>query len=378
MATADQLAQKLTAKAPRPRCRATGCTTPLDPVLVDREDNTGLHMMCNEPAAAPTPVIIQPELSAAKTGCQECIEPDEDPAPWCDCRSDETCKGPCRRRAHAAERCPQRAAVPPPSTVDELHHILIGYDASRPRSMQVRLGPSELGTECQQQIARKLAAAPRRPVTAPAWAPFQGTAVHAEMEEVVAYWNAELGRVRWLAEDDLHVDGEIRGHGDAYDLDHDMVVDWKHVGTTALNKLRAARRAGKSPAEQVSPEYRVQAHLYGVGHERKGRPVKFVRLVLLARSWQFSDSDEWTEPYQPEIALRALDRYYATKDLLATFDVANNPHLIGLVPATPSADACKWCPFHRPNLPSGWDGCAGHVVDAQRAIARQLDGLIAP
>jgi hypothetical protein len=330
--TAGQLAQQLAAKPRTPWCRAD-CGTQLDPVLVDSEDNSGLHLLCNEPAA-PTLVVIQPELTTVA-----------EPAPL----------------------------VLPPSTVDELHRVLIDYDASRPRSMQTRLGPSELGTPCQQQIARKLAGAPRRPVTAPAWAPIQGTAMHAEMELVLAFWNEQLGRVRWLAEDELQIDDEIRGHGDAYDLDHDCVDDWKYVGATALKKLRAARRAGLPTAEQVSPEYRVQAHLYGVGHERKGRPVKFVRLVLLARSWQFSDSDEWTEPYQPEIAFRALDRYYATQELLTAFDVAANPHLIGLVPATPSADTCKWCPFHRPNQPSGWDGCQGYTG----ATDRQLAGLIA-
>jgi hypothetical protein len=344
--TADQLAARLAqqraAAPPRPRCR--GCGDPLDPVLVDSEDNTGLHMSDACYRAAERAEAVQPELT----------DPHQD-------------------AVEEAAECPE-----PPSTVAELHQVLIGYDASRPRSLQVRLGPSELGTPCQAQIARKLAAAPRRPVTAPAWAPFQGTAVHAEMEQVVAYWNTQLGRTRWLAEDDLQIDDEIRGHGDAYDCDSDMVVDWKHVGTTALSKLRAARRAGKPAGEQVSPEYRVQGHLYGLGHERKGRPVKFVRLVLLARSWQFSDSDEWTEPYQPEIALRALDRYYATKDLLTAFDVANNPPLIGLAPANPSADGCKWCPFHNPAAPSGWDSCQGYTEGAQRATDRFATGLIAP
>jgi hypothetical protein len=94
----------------------------------------------------------------------------------------------------------------PPSTIAELRNILIGYEAARPRSMQRELGPSELGTPCQQQIARKLAGAPRRPITEPTWAPFQGTAVHASMEHVVAYWNTQLGRERWLAEDRLIVD----------------------------------------------------------------------------------------------------------------------------------------------------------------------------
>jgi len=41
--------------------------------------------------------------------CIECCEPNEDPSPWCDCRSDEPpCKPPCRQRAHTIENCPSR------------------------------------------------------------------------------------------------------------------------------------------------------------------------------------------------------------------------------------------------------------------------------
>ena len=36
--------------------------------------------------------------------CSECST--EDPRPWCDCREDETCKGPCRQRAHNPNVCP--------------------------------------------------------------------------------------------------------------------------------------------------------------------------------------------------------------------------------------------------------------------------------
>jgi hypothetical protein len=207
----------------------------------------------------------------------------------------------------------EKPAGPPPSTIRELRTVLMDFEAARPRSMQRALGPSELGTPCQQQIARKLAGTPRRPITEPTWAPFQGTAVHASMEEVVAFWNRQLGRERWLAEDQLTViEGvaaavpggpdypTVAGHGDAFDLDHGMVVDWKYVGTTALDKLRAGLRAGKHPAEQVSAEYRVQAHLYGMGHANKGRDVRSVRLVLLARSWKYDDSLEWTEAVRRE------------------------------------------------------------------------------
>jgi hypothetical protein len=263
----------------------------------------------------------------------------------------------------------------PPSTIAELRNILIGYEAARPRSMQRELGPSELGTPCQQQIARKLAGAPRRPVTEPTWAPFQGTAVHASMEHVVAYWNAQLGRERWLAEDRLIVDPgpghypAVEGNGDAFDTDHHMVVDWKHVGTTALKKLRTAKRMGKPPREQVSQEYRIQAHLYGLGHEAKGRRVEHVRLVLLARSWQYDDSDEWTELYNPALAQWAIQRYWAVVDQLADGGLLS-------VPAAPSNDACHWCPFKRGGQPSDEGGCAGDEAATTRALERLTDGLI--
>jgi hypothetical protein len=279
-------------------------------------------------------------------------------------------------------------AGPPPSTIGELRDVLIQFEAQRPRTMQRSLGPSELGTPCQQQIARKLAGAPRRPITDPTWAPFQGTAVHRSMEDVVAYWNQQLGRSRWLAEDRLEVepgmpgpggqllDG-ISGSGDAFDLDFGMVVDWKHVGKTALEKLDRGIRMGKRPAEQVSPEYRVQGHLYGYGHARKGRDVRYVRLVLLARSHDYDESREWTEAYQPEIAIGAIQRYWQTHDLLHALDVTANPDLIVAVPATPSRDACKWCPFHRPGQPADWHGCPGDQP-LDKVVERATAGLIAP
>lgn len=272
----------------------------------------------------------------------------------------------------------------PPSTITELRQILIDYEAARPRSMQKELGPSELGTPCQQQIARKLAGAPRRPITEPTWAPFQGTAVHASMEQVVGWWNQQLGRERWLAEDRLVVDPgpghypAVEGNGDAFDTDHAMVVDWKHVGSTALTKLRTAKRLGKPPREQVSQEYRIQAHLYGLGHANKGRPVRSVRLVLLARSWKYDDSEEWTEPYNQDLAVWAIERYWGVVDLLDALGVADNPDAVALVPAAAAPDACKWCPFHRGGQPSDWHGCAGDLAAHDRAAARLADGLIVP
>ncbi|HLU44561.1 MAG TPA: hypothetical protein VKZ67_06015, partial [Natronosporangium sp.] len=227
----------------------------------------------------------------------------------------------------------QPAATPPPSTVAEMRDVLTSLDASRPRSRQTTLGPSELGTPCQRQIAMKLAGVPRQlPDHRPPWAPMQGTAVHGLMEEALRFHNQQLGRERWVVEERLRIDHEISGSGDAYDLDHQMVVDWKYVGTTALRKVK---RSTVPNHDLVSPDYRVQAHLYGYGHARAGRPVKWVRLVFLARSHNYDDSAEWTEAYQPEIAIAALDRYYATQDLIGPhgLHLAANP---GLWPAVPA------------------------------------------
>lgn len=245
----------------------------------------------------------------------------------------------------------------PPSTVAELRDVLIDYDASRPRSMQTRLGPSELGTPCQQQMARKLAGAPKRPITEPLWAPFCGTAVHAEMEKVLEFWNGKEPD-RWAIEDELIIDDEIRGKGDAYDNWGDAVVDWKYAGKWSIEKVLAAQRAGKPPHQQISQDYSVQAHIYGLGHTKKGRDVKYVSVVFLARDSKYDLSAQWVDEYKPEVAYWALDRYYQVKDLLVSLDVAGNPDAIAAVPANPG-DACFFCPFRQDGVRSGWASCPG-------------------
>lgn len=277
----------------------------------------------------------------------------------------------------ATPPAPQPAG-PPPSTVDEMRAVLTALDASRPRSQQTALGPSELGTPCQRQLAYKLAGVPRQPTGIP-WAPMQGTAMHRLMEEALRHHNAQLGRERWVIEERLtihpgipDIDPGIYGHGDAFDTDYGMVIDWKYVGVTTL---REVKRNNVPNEQRVKPEYRVQAHLYGYGHARAGRNVRYVRLVFLARSHDYNDSAEWTEEYRPEIAIWAIDRYYATQDLIGPsgLNLAANPGLWAAVPATPGR-ACDWCPFRRVGGPADDTGCPGNT---DQKIDKQLHGLIA-
>jgi hypothetical protein len=276
---------------------------------------------------------------------------------------------------------PPPVGPPPPSTIETMRDVLTSLDAGRPRSMQTDLGPSELGSPCTRQIAMKIAGLPRQsPDRRPPWAPMQGTAMHALMEEALHAHNAALGRQRWLVEESLtiaenyHGDPDreperIIGHGDAYDTDHDMVIDWKYVGTTAL---RDVKRKTIPNHLLVKPEYRVQAHLYGWGHWRAGRTPKWVRLVFLARSHNYDDSAEWTEAFDPDIAAGAICRYWDIRQLVDTLPLATNPALWGVVPAAPGK-TCDWCPFARPGPVDG-TGCPGNL---EQKITKQTAGLIA-
>lgn len=241
-----------------------------------------------------------------------------------------------------------------PSTVLEVRQVLIDWEHSRPRSAQVALGPSEIGTPCAQQIGRKLAAQARPDAPhEPAWAPFQGTAVHVAMAEVVKFWNAQLGRVRWLTDTRVLVSPELKlsGESDAFDLDNHMVIDWKHVGVTALKELETARGKGKPTSEQISQEYRVQTHLYGLGHKLAGRRVDYVRVVFLPRDWKYDKAQEWTEPFDEKLALDALERYRQISEHIGAGGKVMD------LRATPTSK-CWWCPF-RTGQASDEDGCRG-------------------
>lgn len=253
----------------------------------------------------------------------------------------------------------------PPSTLADIEGALWRYEKSRPRSVQTTLGPSELGTPCRRQIALKLAGVQRHDRGGLPWAPMCGTAVHSLMEQVLEAENARLGRPRWVIEETVQLDDELSGHGDAYDSDHALVVDWKYTGTTARRK--AARKT--VPNDQlVSQEYRVQAHLYGLGHENAGRPVKHVRLVMLARSHDYRESVEWTEEYRPDIAIEAMTRFYATRDEVHNLDGITHPERLAAIEATPG-EACKWCPFQRPGAEVDATGCVGNTASSYDAAA---------
>lgn len=362
------------------RGKCAGCGGRFEPDDRIRADGDGGYLGdCCGTAGDDQAAIDNATQTIALAGLLE--QPPVVPAPCLDpwCAGGPT---PCGRtpnghlEAHGAAAIveankPAAPAGPPPSTVTLMRDVLRDLDASRPRSLQKNLGPSELGTPCQRQIAMKLAGVPRQPASGLPWAPMQGTAVHGLMEEALRLHNKQLGRTRWVIEEKLQIDDEVTGHGDAFDNDTFTVVDWKHTGTTTLREVRRKTVANHL---LVKPEYRVQAHLYGLGHQRAGRTVRWVRLVFLARSHDYNDSAEWTEAFDPEIAYQALFRYYGIQDLIKALNLPDDTAMWDLVPAEPGK-ACSWCPFRRVGGPADGTGCPG---DLDSKADKQLHGLIAP
>jgi len=188
----------------------------------------------------------------------------------------------------------------------QLRAILEAAMINAPRSLQKRIGPSELGIECGRCLAHKLAGTPERPEAA--WLPQIGSAVHAWCEEVFLsheFTRAALGMSgRYLPENRVTVGTvggvQISGSTDVLDIASGTVVDWKVVGTTTL---KAAKAHG------ASLQYQRQAHLYGKGWEDAGYQVRSVLIYFLPRNaMTLGDAYPWQTNYDRAIAEETLVR----------------------------------------------------------------------
>lgn len=241
----------------------------------------------------------------------------------------------------------------------DLHSELLGVVedaiASQPRSLQKAIGPSEIGHPCARRIAYKLAGAPEvNTGRLTPWKPAIGTAVHAWLDEVFTAANERQPDYhttggRYWCEVRVTV-GEIagrpvEGNSDLY-VDG-TVLDFKITGD---EMLRGYKRNG--PGAQ----YRAQAHLYGRGHQRAGRPVHTVAIWFLPRNQELRQNYYWSEPYDEQVAIAALDRVEGIAKLVGALGAA----AAGLLPATEAY--CSGCPFFRPGSTDLATGCPGAIT----------------
>lgn len=239
----------------------------------------------------------------------------------------------------------------------------------QPRSLQKRIGPSEIGNPCDHCLAARLAGWEQNHDGIP-WLPYIGTAMHAQLEELFIRLendrnaNHTTGR-RYLAEQRVmvgHIGGqEIWGSTDLVDLAVGMTVDWKLVGASTLRTVR------RGPSEV----YRVQADLYAKGWNDAGYRVDHVAICYLPRnSVTLNDAVWWTAPHDRGRAEDALERANRLHDNLTALAPLGEQVVNQWISGLPRADGCHECPRY----PDG----IGMSKPGHAPAGDQLAGLIPP
>jgi hypothetical protein len=232
---------------------------------------------------------------------------------------------------------------------DEIVAFIIARHTATPRHRQVALGPSEIGHPCPRKLAMAMTATHG---VNPAWDPLPsiiGVAVHKWLESAAHLANAQLGRIRWLTEIKVRVNDWLSGSADLYDIDTQTVIDYKVPGVNQFSILKA----------NMSPTYKVQAHLYGKGFHNMGFGVKTVAILLLPRGGQLSSSYMWSEPYNPVVADEAVARYERVEAMTQAFDVRNHPERFEWIER--DGYQCMFCPYFSPR-PGGPTECPGDQI----------------
>lgn len=242
----------------------------------------------------------------------------------------------------------------------ELRKVITEQGNNSARSLQVHLGPSELGEPCDRQVAAKLAGRPSTNNVADPWASIVGTALHMWLEIAFTADN-ERTALRWLTERRVTPHPDHPGTADLYDARWQAVVDWKNLGDTSMAKVKAA--------DGPPRKYVVQLLLYGRGYRNLGMPVSRVVLAALPRTKSTMDSMYvWERPYTPADD-ELLEEVFAQTTARKIYAQAIRSGAINWmdVPATPSDESCYFCSFFRPesahNPQAG--GCPGHSAAKQ-------------
>lgn len=249
----------------------------------------------------------------------------------------------------------QAVRLPVDQTWPDLLAIIEDAILNDPRTLQVELGPSELGTDCDRCLVHLLAGHKAVEHVAP-WLPTIGHAVHAWLEQAVfASMLPDLSVRRYITEGKVavgHIGGRpITGSSDLFDTHTGTVVDWKISGKP---KIDTARRKGETLT------YRRQAHLYGKGWEDGGFDVRSVSIIRLPRNAvSVRQGNVFQEPYDRAIAEQALARANALHAGITALGVDAVLAMTG--PHTGAEFTCDKFP--------------GETTAGQ---ARQLDGLIPP
>lgn len=182
-----------------------------------------------------------------------------------------------------------------------LLHVLHSKDASRDRSKQTQVGPSEIGG-CRRKVWYRLNAQPETNDNQSKLAAIMGTAIHAAIEDAIGHIDPE-GK-EYLVETEVS-HGDMKAHVDLFVPSTGAVIDWKTSKVKNLSYF-------------PSKQQRWQVQVYGYLLAKNGYDVKTVNLVAIARDGAEKDVKVHTEAYDEAIALEAfawLDAVKASETL---------------------------------------------------------------
>lgn len=241
--------------------------------------------------------------------------------------------------------------------LSEIKQTIVAASNNSPRSVQRSIGPSEVGEPCARKLAYKLLGTARTNTSTDPLPSLVGTGAHAWLADMFTAENARLGRQRWLVEQPLQC-GDVSGHGDLYDADTCKVIDHKFPGAGAMKKYRA---------NGPSDVYRIQAHLYGLGHVNAGRRVDHVAILFFPRGGMLADAWLWQEPYDETVAQGALDRLFGIASAIDAWTEITNGDTsatLAAIPGDPSP-LCNWCPYMSYASNDLSSGCPGEATESE-------------
>jgi hypothetical protein len=245
----------------------------------------------------------------------------------------------------------------------DLRRVFHEHAARAPRSLQDHLGPSELGVECDRQVAGKMAGLPATNHVVDPWPSIVGTACHAWAADAFTADNLRKGVLRWIAEQRVTPHPEHPGTADLYDAVEQAVVDHKFLGESPMAKIRSA----KGPPRK----YVVQLLLYGLGYLLLGLPVRRVALAAYPRTaasldglyvWEraLTGDDGQLLPENVDLIQEVFTQTTIRKQYAQS--LISGRLTLDQLPYTPDSDECYFCPFYRPqSAKDGGPGCPGTV-----------------
>lgn len=262
----------------------------------------------------------------------------------------------------SASRAPLNGSSPWASRyAAQLRQVFHDQAERAPRSLQLHLGPSELGSPCDRQVAGKMAGIPKTNHVNDPWPSIRGTALHAWAADAFEADNLRKNMLRWLTEFRVTPHPDHPGTADLYDAIEQAVVDHKFLGESTLAKVRSA--AGPSR------KYVVQLLLYGLGYLLLGLPVKRVVLAAYPATaasldglyvWERALTDDAGQllPENAQLIQEVFEQTAMRQDMAKLLH--SGRLTLTQIPMTPDNSECYFCPFYRPqSARDGGLGCPG-------------------